>query len=907
MMRLLPAAALACLALSATAQEPRPLTTPDLHIKLDGSVRVMARQSDGDVVVGGTFKSINGVVRANLALIRPDGSVDPDWNPGTDGSVETLAVGPDDSVYVGGWFDQAGGAPRNGLARLRGDGDGAASAWDAALADDPNVFALAVDAVGTLYAGGNFNLPDGDHVYLATFAGSDAAAGWRVVASQAGDVAFALALDEDGGLLDVGGIFADVRGARRDNLARLAIADGSLQDFAPQPDSTVYALAFDTASDALFVAGEFSNIGGATRRGVARIEPSGAANADWDAKADEAVQALQLAHGALYVAGRFTTIGGAARTEAARLSLGDGDAAAAWAPLFDGPFDQVQAFAEFGSEVLTGGNFARVGGARRLGLARVAADGSAGARLDAERPGIVHAVAVQPGGDWIVGGEFYTVDGSPRRNLARIRADGTLDPAWIADTDGFGGLAGRVFALAVHRIEGYVIAGGEFQGINGASVKHLVKLSGATGAIDAGFLPNPNGFVRALAFDPNFRLYAAGQFDALVDESNVVQTRYQVARFYNGNLDPNWAPPVHGLVRAIALGGANVYLGGDFLLRKYSAVDASLDAAFPYHPVGSVLALATDGASLYVGGSFTMLGAETRRGLGKVGSDGSVDTLFAPATAPFTLIDSLMLDGAGSLYVGGLFAELGGQPASNLARLTADSGIAHPLWQPAPDATVRVLRRQPDGRILAAGEFARIGGEARDALALLGKLSQTIAFGAAPGPFTYGDAGGTFSATASSGLAVAFGTATPATCRIDPGTRFVTVLGAGDCVLTADQAGDEDFDPAPRATQTLAIARAAQAALIVSATPATLAVGATGALAATGGSGTGALAFAVTAGGAHCVIAGTTLTATAVGSCTVTATREGDTNHLPIASSLTVTVTADPPAGAAIFHDGFEG
>jgi hypothetical protein len=81
-----------------------------------------------------------------------------------------------------------------------------------------------------------------------------------------------------------------------------------------------------------------------------------------------------------------------------------------------------------------------------------------------------------------------------------------------------------------------------------------------------------------------------------------------------------------------------------------------------------------------------------------------------------------------------------------------------------------------------------------------------------------------------------------------------------------------------------------QAALVVIATPNPVIAGQTSALSTTGGSGTGAVTFAVTAGGASCTVSGSTLTAVAQGSCTVTATKAGDGNFLPQTGTLAVTV-----------------
>ena len=85
------------------------------------------------------------------------------------------------------------------------------------------------------------------------------------------------------------------------------------------------------------------------------------------------------------------------------------------------------------------------------------------------------------------------------------------------------------------------------------------------------------------------------------------------------------------------------------------------------------------------------------------------------------------------------------------------------------------------------------------------KAAQTITFGSL-GAKTFGDAPFAVSATASSGLAVTFGSG--GSCSVSGST--VTITGAGSCTITASQAGDGNYQPATSVPQTFAIGQAAQ-------------------------------------------------------------------------------------------------
>src|SRR5208282_1268904 len=88
----------------------------------DGAVRCLALQADGAIIVGGDFTMLAGQPRSQIGRFLPDGSLDAAFNPGADGSVMSLAVQPDGEIVVGGSFQTLSSQPRAGLGRLNADG-----------------------------------------------------------------------------------------------------------------------------------------------------------------------------------------------------------------------------------------------------------------------------------------------------------------------------------------------------------------------------------------------------------------------------------------------------------------------------------------------------------------------------------------------------------------------------------------------------------------------------------------------------------------------------------------------------------------------------------------------------------------------------------------------------------------
>ena len=85
--------------------------------------QAIALQPDGKVIVVGNFATDTVPVRRNVVRLNADGSVDESFAPGiwTDGSVYTIGLQSDGRVLIGGNFTFVNGYPRSGLARLLGD------------------------------------------------------------------------------------------------------------------------------------------------------------------------------------------------------------------------------------------------------------------------------------------------------------------------------------------------------------------------------------------------------------------------------------------------------------------------------------------------------------------------------------------------------------------------------------------------------------------------------------------------------------------------------------------------------------------------------------------------------------------------------------------------------------------
>ncbi len=159
-------------------------------------------------------------------------------------------------------------------------------------------------------------------------------------------------------------------------------------------------------------------------------------------------------------------------------------------------------------------------------------------------------------------------------------------------------------------------------------------------------------------------------------------------------------------------------------------------------------------------------------------------------------------------------------------------------------------------------------------------------------------AGGTFGliATASSGLPVAFASATPSVCTVAGSTA--TIVSAGTCTITADQAGDDSYNAAPQVQQSVAIARATQVLSLSSPSSQLFVPGETFELSAEASSGLPVSYTSLTP--AICEVSGSTVTPLAAGVCEIEVSQAGNTNYLPVVDTLSIQLVP------VLFKDGFE-
>ncbi|MEV4757169.1 delta-60 repeat domain-containing protein [Micromonospora sp. NPDC049559] len=281
---------------------------------LDGAVNALVASPDGKLIVGGAFKTVNGVSRKNLVELDPmSGATVASWTAHSDGGNIRAMKLHGGNLYLGGAFNWLNGVERHGVARI----NATSGALDTGFVVDatggrngvaPYVWTLDVSPDGgTLVIGGNFTVVNGvsrNQIALLELAGTPTVANWsttRYVPPCAAPATFTHYVQEvdfsdDGDYFVVGSnggagwpaAYCDVL-VRFETGTRGANLDGTWVDFTGNDTIT----SIEATDDVIYLGGHFrwlnnpngmdnAGAGAVDRLGIGAVDPNNGMPLNWN-------------------------------------------------------------------------------------------------------------------------------------------------------------------------------------------------------------------------------------------------------------------------------------------------------------------------------------------------------------------------------------------------------------------------------------------------------------------------------------------------------------------------------------------------------------------------------------------------------------------------------------------------
>ena len=277
----------------------------------------------------------------------------------------------------------------------------------------------------------------------------------------------------------------------------------------------------------------------------------------------------------------------------------------------------------------------------------------------------------------------------------RVKAQSTLGgKVWIIDR--------LVDSISVSANAGTVFVGGDFESI-GPYTGHGIPLETSNGQPVMSFPKINEGAVLTSTSDGQSGWYIGGTFSKVGNFA-----RNKIAHiFENGNVDPSWDPNIAGeSVNSLFLDSTKniLFVGGQFTSvgtverKNLAAINTNSGQATFWNPnvsgdsgdfKASVNTLIMDkNASnvtyndiIYVGGRFTSVGGQPRNNIaaidtGTAGALSSWNPNISGNEASSSVKAMVLRFPYKTIYVGGQFTSVGGQPRDNIAAIDTDSGMA---------------------------------------------------------------------------------------------------------------------------------------------------------------------------------------------------------------------------------------
>lgn len=484
---------------------------------LVGEVKI---QMDGKIIVAGSFDTFNGVSCNRIVRLNTDGSIDSSFVQGIgfNGNVTALALQVDGKILVGGIFTSYNGTVSNRIVRINSNGTIDSAFLSGSGFSDDGVTAIKVGINGAIMIGGSFSrFYNGTAVNRLVLLSPNGvlAPFFDIGSGPATATVYTLENEADGSWF-VGGSFSVFDSQNQGRLAKVD-ADGTLDIGYLTPgvgfDNSVYHVL--TLADSKTIAcGSFTRYNGRSSGRIARLLSDGAFDATFNSGATGANNIVKTAivqsDNKIVIAGNFTSYNGVLANRIARITEGG-----TIDPSFasgTGANNQIYAVAiQADGRMIVGGNFTNFNGVSANRIIRLLANGSIDPafNIGAGADGIVETVLIQPDGKIVVGGRFSVFNGNPYNRIVRLNVDGSTDLSFVIGS----GFDKNVYALAMQS-DNKIIVGGTFLNYGNTSVKRIARIN-VNGSLDLSFATGTsfsNGEVRTILAQQDNRLLVGGTF-----------------------------------------------------------------------------------------------------------------------------------------------------------------------------------------------------------------------------------------------------------------------------------------------------------------------------------------------------------------------------------------------------------
>lgn len=348
--------------------------------------------------------------------------------------------------------------------------------------------------------------------------------------------------------------------------------------------------------------------------------------------------------------------------------------------------------------------------------------------------------AASDGSLWI-GGSISDFKGTSVDNLVRLMPDGSPDSTLPAFN------LGSINQIAVE-------ASGDVLTLEGNVIHRLHQVSSSDWSVELLTNKVPFLSVNTVLPEADGKIMIAGTIDATNDAPPLVRlnadgsldTSFNAPSIANSGL-------AYKRINSVAqLADGTYAIGGDFLQidnqqqPNFALLDASgrlLNAPeVSVENVGTIneVAISPDG-DMIVGGDFNRINGLPHTNLARLNPSGELDEQFGVTNAPDGLVNSLVVLPDGKVLVAGPFSTIGDSPSPGIGKLLSDGSVDTSfnvgIGVPPQSGHISDMALDDRGRIVVGGTFVDFAGSGQESLARL-SIDGNVDPSFDTGPYTLG-------------------------------------------------------------------------------------------------------------------------------------------------------------------------
>ncbi len=538
-------------------------TSFDQGTGANATIRTIALQDDGKILIGGQFSSYNDISCGKIARIHTDGSLDDSFNTETGihayQSIDIVTILDDGKIIIGGSFSSYQGSEVGMIARLDTDGN-LDTSFTSGTGANSSIRSITILNDGKIIIAGEFFTFDNNESHYIARLNSNGSFDPDFKVSPGGSsIINTIEVMSDGKII-VGGNFTHYNEIRTGQIIRLN-ANG---DFDPTfnkgsaADNWVHCIAQQPDAK-LIIGGNFTRYDGMVSKRMARLLPDGSLDTSFDIGSgfNNGVNTINIqTDGKIVVGGGFTTCDGTPASFLVRLNAdGSVDPSFSTGSGFNGNVRAVEL--QDDGKILIGGTFSRYNGSDSRFIVRLNTDGSIDNSFDAGDGigGYIYAIAIQADGKILLGGAKHAGE----FRIIRVYPDGSLDTSFDCGSGG----DHDIYSIIIQ--ENKIIAGGYFSSFNGSGSYGIVRLNN-DGSLDTEFNPGTGslGGIRSISMQSDHKMIIGGQFL----EYNGTEIQHLARINKDGSLDPSFergSGPNFNVYTTVLQSDDKILFGGGFI------------------------------------------------------------------------------------------------------------------------------------------------------------------------------------------------------------------------------------------------------------------------------------------------------------------------------------------------------